>query len=84
MPNIESMEKEGGPCPQCGKQWRKKGVKNRFVKFDYYEPTCDCNHKCTICGAIVEKEYCICEWREQIEVTKQAGSIEEYKKSRVY
>lgn len=41
-----AREYDGGDCPQCGEAWREVSVANRFARFCYYEPACDCHPRC--------------------------------------
>lgn len=40
------LEKDGGKCPRCGKEWNKVPVKNVYADFHYYDPACGCYGRC--------------------------------------
>ena len=36
------MAVRGGKCPDCGVEWVKREIDNRFAAFTFYEPACHC------------------------------------------
>ena len=40
---------DGGPCPQCGKDWKPIYWDNAYGKGFYYEPDCHCYPYCQRC-----------------------------------
>lgn len=44
--HVATLERRGGNCPICSRPFSVVHVDNAFGKFDYYEPSCRCYHKC--------------------------------------
>jgi hypothetical protein len=41
-----TLERRGGPCPLCQREFKKIEVDNQFGRFDYFQPSCRCYHIC--------------------------------------
>lgn len=41
-----TLERRGGPCPLCGKEFKRLTVDNAYGKFTYYQPDCRCYKVC--------------------------------------
>ena len=46
----------GGECMRCGKPFRKVAVKNKYIEFDYFEPSCNCYPRCVWCDRPLHHE----------------------------
>jgi len=55
--DIKRKEKDGGPCPLCGKEWKRTDAENRFAKFHYFEPACNCFPHCPYCHRSLHREW---------------------------
>jgi len=45
---VATLERRGGPCPLCGREFQVVHVDNIAGKFDYYEPSCRCYKRCEV------------------------------------
>jgi hypothetical protein len=43
------LERQGGACPVCGREYRRVDVANHFARFSYYQPACRCFRVCPRC-----------------------------------
>jgi hypothetical protein len=51
------LSADGGPCPNCDKQYKRIDVKNRFADFHYFDPDCGCSPHCPDCGVSLHVEH---------------------------
>ena len=53
---LETLEKDGGFCLICGKDWQRIEVKNILADFFYYDPECKCYPRCPECKTSLHRE----------------------------
>jgi len=41
-----TLERRGGPCPLCGREFTRIDIDNAYGKFTYYQPACHCYGVC--------------------------------------
>jgi hypothetical protein len=56
------LERKGGPCPVCGRDYRKIEVDNKYGKFTFYQPSCMCFKQCGSCGRFLVSERLLDIW----------------------
>jgi hypothetical protein len=50
------LERKGGKCPICGREYQRVDVDSEYGHFIYYQPGCLCFRRCKICDRFMVAE----------------------------